>query len=95
MDKTSPALELDSQTLALPLRVPGSQVVLLQAYFELYEGLGTVRTVSIQDSLICIITTPSMVCDCIEALNAIQPQVQWRFAENVDSDVVEGILAFA
>jgi hypothetical protein len=37
--------EIDSESRVLYLEVPNEQVVLLQAHFELYEGLGVVRTV--------------------------------------------------
>ena len=91
---TASVLEIDEQTVALPLVVPGSQVVLLQAFFELYEGPGTVRTVDIRASLICIITTPSMVSDCIDVLEAIRSQVQWRYAETIAEQTVQDLLSF-
>lgn len=69
---------LDDETVALYLEIPGSRVVLLQAYFELYEELGTVRTIDIKNSLVCIITTNSMMTACCELLKAIRSEIDWR-----------------
>lgn len=87
-------IEVDTETCAIPLVVPGSQVVLLQAFFELYEGPGTVRTINIRNSLICIITTPSMVSDCIEVLEALHRQIHWRYADVIEMQVVEDLFDF-
>ena len=69
---------VDSETVAIYLEVPGSKIVLLQGYFELYEGVGIVRTVDVRRSLLCILTTPSMVDDCLAVLDAISEQIPWR-----------------
>ena len=69
----------DEQTRTLYLEVPGSKVVLLQAYFELYEGVGVVRTLNIRSSLVCVLTTESLLHDCLDVLDAIQKETQWRF----------------
>lgn len=60
------------------LEVPAAQVVMLQAYFELYEGLGIVRTLDCRKSLVCILTTSTVLDDCIKALLELQPSIQWR-----------------
>lgn len=70
----------DPITRIVYLEVPGSKVVLLQAYFELYESLGVVRTLSARDALVCIVTTASMLDECLTALNAIRDKIGWRFA---------------
>lgn len=77
-----PDVSLDDQSVALFLEVPSSKVVLLQAYFELYEGVGICRTVDIRRSLVCILTTTSMVENCRAVLDAIRPETQWQFAPN-------------
>lgn len=69
--------QLDDQTLAIYLQVPGEDVVKLQAFFEQYEGLGIVRTLSIKKSLIAIITTPSMLDDCLRLLEDLKEQIPW------------------
>lgn len=75
------ALEvLDQEAVVLYLEVPASKVVLLQAYFELYEGVGVVRTLNIRTSLICILTTNSMLNDTLRVLEAIQAATLWKFA---------------
>jgi hypothetical protein len=89
MPGNDPSIHVDDETRVLALEVPGSKVVLLQAFFELYEGPGAVRTVDIKNSLLCIITTPSLLDACLEVLNAIQPVVHWRFATEIGTHAVE------
>ncbi|MCB0311431.1 MAG: DUF4911 domain-containing protein [Bdellovibrionales bacterium] len=67
--------QIDQETWAYYLEVPGSLVVLLQAYFESYEGLGTVRTLDIRKSLVCILTTSSLRELCGRALESIAGQI--------------------
>jgi hypothetical protein len=80
-DPTNLFDRIDDFTTAIYLEVPGSKVVLFQAYFELFEGLGLVRTLSIQRSLVCILTTPDLAPTCLEVLHAIQDTVPWRIVE--------------
>ena len=72
--------QIDEGTCAVYLEVPGSKVVLLQAYFELYEGVGVVRTLDIRTSLVGIVTTTSLLKDCIAVLEQIQETTGWRYA---------------
>lgn len=72
---------IDEGTRALYLEVPGEKVVMLQALVESHEGIGLVRTLNIRKSLICILTTPSMLEACLDLLNALQPEIGWRFVE--------------
>lgn len=74
-----PIDQLDDYTCAIYLEVPGSKVVLFQGYFELFEGLGLVRTLSIRKSLICVLTTPDLVTTCLQVLEAIKAHVPHRF----------------
>lgn len=72
---------LDEHCYCIYLEVPGSQVVNLQGTIEAYEGVGTVRTLDIKRSLVCILTTPSMLDDCIKILEACRGLVSWRPAQ--------------
>ena len=74
------AVQLDPEVLAFYLRVPRSQVVLLQAYFELYDGVGTVRTINDPDPVLVVMTTTGMMETRIEALIAIRQDVDWEIA---------------
>lgn len=74
---------VDGHACALYLEVPPSQVVLLQSYFELYEGMGVVRTIETGRSLICILTTQSQSSQCLAALESLKGQIDWRFADSV------------
>ncbi len=69
---------VDSETCVIYLEVPGTRVVLFQGFFELYEGVGTVRTLDIRNSLVCVITTPTMLDDCLLILEAMATTVPWR-----------------
>lgn len=74
------AVALDAETWAFYLRVPRSHVVLLQAYFELYDGVGTVRTIAGPEPILCIMTTSGQKEDCITILEAIREDVDWELA---------------
>ena len=82
--------KLDDGSFALYLEVPGAKVVLLQAYFELYEGIGVVRTLDIRSSLVCIVVTADMLEDCMQALAAIHDRTQWKFASPPADDPAAG-----
>lgn len=69
---------VDGDTASICLEVPGAEVVALQGYFETYEGLGLVRTLDIRRSLVCVLTTPSMLDDCMALLEALRPEIGWR-----------------
>lgn len=80
---------VDSGAIALYLEVPRSQVVLLQAYFELYDGVGTVRTLEGTTPVVCVLTTPEQIEDCIGVLQAIREQVQWSICKEVPTDPLQ------
>jgi len=75
---TDIAQRIDEQTYAISLEIPAAKVVLLQGFIELYEGIGTIHTLDPHRSLVCILTTPAMLADCIDVLHAIQYTVPWR-----------------
>ena len=75
---------IDQETCAYYLQVPRDQIVLLQAYFELYEGLGLVRTLDVKASLVCVLTTPSLSGDCERALQAVRGQIPWQPVSETD-----------
>lgn len=86
--------KLDDQTVAIYLEIPGSKIVELQGYFELYEGIGIVRTLSVKKSLVCILTTVDMQNDCIELLNALRNNngdnnIPWRAVARPDEETRE------
>lgn len=68
---------IDENTVAFYLEVPRSHVVLLTVYFELYDGVGTVRTLDKEGAVVCVLTTPSQAQDCVNVLYAIREQVSW------------------
>lgn len=86
--------QIDAETIVVPIEVPGAQVVLLQTFFELYEGLGAVRTVNIRESIICIVTTPTMLTPCLEALTSMKQLISWRFAEALPLHTKENLFDF-
>ena len=79
-------VELDPGLLAFYLEVPRHQIVLLQAYFELYDGVGTVRTLEGERSIVSVLTTHSQKADCVSVLNAIREHVQWQPCREIPED---------
>lgn len=68
----------DPLTPVLYLEVPTTKVVLFQAFFELYEGLGLVRTLDMRKNLLCVITTDSQLVQCCQALEELKAQIDWK-----------------
>jgi hypothetical protein len=78
VDQLEPiAVAIDDDTVALYLEVPRSHVVLLTVFFELYDGVGTVRTLDKEGAVVCVLTTPSQVQDAVGVLKAIREHVAW------------------
>ena len=77
---------LDDETCALYLQVPTVQVVLLQSYFETYDGLGTVRTIDLKKSLIAILTTPAMLPECLRVLEGLRAEIAWTAVNNITKE---------
>jgi hypothetical protein len=80
------AIALDPVTVAFYLRVPRSHVVLLQTYFELYDGVGTVRTLRGSEQVVSVLTTTTQKQDCIHVLEALRGDVHWEIAKNIPHD---------
>ena len=85
---------LDDQTVAFFLTVPQSKIVLLQAFFELYEGAGLVRTLNMREGLVCVLTTKSISSDCQLILDEMQPKVEWQAAQVPVQDDIERYLGY-
>ena len=77
-------VDLDEKTAAIFLKVPASKVALMQSLFESYEGVGSVRTLDIKNSLISILCTKDQKETCLEVLKDIQMEANWRFAKDVE-----------
>jgi len=86
--------KIDYYTCMIYLELPGSRVVLLQAFFESYEGLGVVRTLDIRQGLVCILTTPDMLSEALAVLEAEQDSLAWRFAEKPDGETLKRYLGY-
>lgn len=69
---------LDDETRVVYLEIPSSLVVLFQVLIELYEGIGTVRTIDLRRSLVCVITTNSMLADLSRLLLSIEKELPLR-----------------
>lgn len=70
---------MDEHCIALYLEVPGSQIVKFQATFEIYEAVAISRTLSVTRSMVCLLTTPDMLNDCLAILESIRHNVNWRW----------------
>ena len=84
----------DKITPIIFLEIPAAKVVLFQAFFELYEGLGLVRTLDMRKNLICVITMDSQLAECCNALDAIKPQINWKPASIPSLEEKEKYLGF-
>ena len=86
-------VEVDPFSCVAYLEVPKNAVVLLQVFFELYDGVAAVRTVQATEQrgaatgvIVCILTTPGQKAACIGLLNSLAlssltPRVPWRVAK--------------
>lgn len=70
--------DIDSVMQAIYLELPESKVVLLQAIFEMYEGLGLVRTLDREKSFVCVLTSKDLLTDCKNLLGSIKGDLMWR-----------------
>lgn len=79
-----PVNNLDAWALALSLEVPQDKIVILQAFLESYEGLGTVRTVEEpgtgDNRIVNLLATRDTLEECMEVLESLKPLVPWRLA---------------
>ena len=72
------AVEVDKIARAIFLELPPSDVVMLQALMESYEGVATVRTIDLKRSLVCVVTTASLLETAVAVLEGLKPSVRWR-----------------
>ncbi len=77
----------------IALEVPRAHVVTLQTYIDSYEGVGVVRTLDREQSIIGILTTPDMMPVVFEILHHLAPTVPWRPLERFPEEVAKDFLA--
>ena len=77
--------QLDDVTSCIYLKVPEKKVVMMQSYFEIYDGVATVRTLDIKNSLICIIVPNCNLDLCFEILESIKKEVE-EYLEYMDTE---------
>ena len=68
---------LDESTCAVYIHCPAAYIVDLQSYFEIYESLGVVRTLDSKNSLVGIVTTPSMLEEVEKVLDGLKDIIPW------------------
>jgi hypothetical protein len=71
---------LDQTSCAVYIHCPSAYIVDLQSYFEIYESLGVVRTLDSRNSLVGIITTPTMLPEVEQVLEGLQTVIPWTRA---------------
>ncbi|MGI6680165.1 MAG: DUF4911 domain-containing protein [Bdellovibrionota bacterium] len=76
---------LDDKTSGIYLKVPEKKVVMMQSYFEIYDGIATVRTLDIRNSLICIIVPNCNLQICLEILESIKKDVGFEFIKKPEN----------
>lgn len=83
--------DLDGCATAVYVEIPGSKVVLFQAFFDLYEAVGIVRTIDIRRSQVCVVTTRDQLGDCLALMEALKEMIPWRFVPKPsDSEKIFG-----
>lgn len=85
---------LDEVTSCIYLKVPEKKVVFMQSIFEIYDGIATVRTLDIKNSLICIIVPNSNLELCLEILNSIKREVGFEFISKPKSSKEDDFVGF-
>ena len=85
------AIELDPNTASFYLQLAnGNQIVILQALIESYEGIGSVRTIDISESLVAVITPKDQVADCQSLLSSLQKEIPYQCV--ADRIELEGVV---
>lgn len=69
-----------SGSVALCIEAAPAGLVLLQTLIESYEGIGLVRTLDPERSLLCILCTNDTVEICKQILISLQSQLPWKAA---------------
>jgi hypothetical protein len=69
---------VDETTKSIFLELPVGKIILFQALIDTYEGLGLVRTVRVNESVVSILTTNDMEASLKDLLVSIQPEYLWR-----------------
>lgn len=65
------AEETDEVCRTVVVELPAKNVVKLQAYFDLTENLGALRTISVEQGRIAILTTSDLLQDCYSLLDSL------------------------
>jgi hypothetical protein len=66
-----------SRDVVIYIEVPPSKVVHLQAIFEAYEGIGTVRTIEREKAVVEILTSYSQEEICLALLESLRSEIPW------------------
>ncbi len=74
-------IQLDDHAGVIMLRVPSKEVVWLQAFFELSEGLGAVRTYNVRENKVLILLSKDSYDDALALLSSIKELVDWEFLD--------------
>ncbi|MCB0331925.1 MAG: DUF4911 domain-containing protein [Bdellovibrionales bacterium] len=82
-----------TQSVLIALEVPRSHVVTLQTYIDSYEGVGVVRTLDQQQSIVGILTTPDMMPIVFEILADVASTIPWRPVEQFPEELAKVFLA--
>ena len=74
----SHAVSVDSITKAIYLEIPREEIVTLQALFELYDGLATVRSTNGKTGHVVVLTSSSTLSDCVAVLESVKDWIRFR-----------------
>lgn len=82
--------QLDSDTVALCIKVRPKDIVILQAIVEGYDGLAVLRTLDEELGIISIIAVNDSVCEVESFLDGISAQFEWS-SFNYSGDILDSL----
>jgi hypothetical protein len=93
MRKSLSPILIDDETAVVFLQIPRSRTLEFQASVDLYESLATVRTMSVENSVVAVITTPSMWDTCQAMLDSLQVEIGWNHIADTNQSYLEQLLS--
>jgi hypothetical protein len=84
---------IDEETVVVFLQIPRNKTLEFQASIDLYESLATVRTMSIETSVVAVVTTPSLWEHCSSALQDLKSQIEWAQVTDDNQSYLNQLIA--
>lgn len=79
--------------VVLFLEAPTHAIVILQAIFESYEGIGLVRTMDSKKGILTILSTVDTFDEVTRVLASLQETIPWRYCSDLSDGRREQYIA--